>query len=47
MADLEQALTLLRQLVTNDEKREQQRCQKVQEYNLLRFDPNEYCWSHG
>ena len=41
-ADLDQAFTLLKQLVVNEEKREQ----VVNEYNL-RFDPNGYCWSHG
>ena len=44
--DLAQAIMLLQTLVTNDEKREQLRCQKVNEYNL-RFAPNGYCWSHG
>ena len=44
--DLAQAITLLNQLVTNDEKREQLRCQKVNEYNM-RFAVDGYCWSHG
>ena len=45
-ADLAQALALLQRLVNNDEKREQIRCQKVNEYNK-KFDPKGYCWSHG
>lgn len=45
-ADLAQAIALLNQLVSNDEKREQIRCQKVNEYNM-KFDPTGYCWSHG